>query len=237
MFTASKFYMKYIMLPVLMGILASSGYAQNGFYFTPSIGVGISSSESFYNLDANGNLLETKKNPLFSYNIQAGIACRYKNLRFQSGIQYLRSGYQIKDLIYTQSPTPYSHTIVTSSGSYKVGFSLLGIPLEMGYAISLNKKFSLVPYAGLFAAFTFSGSSRYEYKGERSRNSLSGAALAGYGWFTGWGKVGLQLEYKVNNKISIFGGPSVQYSLVTTGESMENSFSNFHFNLGLNIGL
>ncbi|MFA6059087.1 MAG: outer membrane beta-barrel protein [Taibaiella sp.] len=178
-----------------------------------------------------------QKSPLFSYNIQASIGYRYKNWRFQSGIQYLKSGYEIKDLIFTQSPTPYTHAIVTSLGSYKVGFGQLGIPIQVGYAIPLNKKLSFIPYAGLFAAFTFSGSSRYEYKGEKSKNSLSGAALAGYGWFTGWGKFGLQLEYKVNNKVSIFGGPSVQYELVTTGESMENSFSNFHFNLGLSISL
>jgi hypothetical protein len=67
--------------------------------------------------------------------------------------------------------------------------------------------------------------------------TFPGAELNGYGRFTVWGLTGLQLEYKLNNKVSVFGGPSLQYRLFTTGDNTDGDFYNLNFNLGMKFNL
>jgi hypothetical protein len=123
------------------------------------------------------------------------------------------------------------------SNTYKVTINQIGIPLQVGYVIPLSKRLTLEPYAGFLAAYTFSGNSRLRSSTQDVESSLSGAALNDYGRFTGWVYAGLRLEYKVNNKISLFGGPSIHYRLVGTGTGYEKNFFNINCNLGVNIKL
>ena len=129
---------------------------------------------------------------------------------------------------------PYLPT-VTNLGTYKLSINQVGIPLQIGYAIPLSNKLSLVPQLGVIACYSFSGSTQYEE--QAGRTSLPGYALNDYGRFTFWGQAGVQLEYKLNNRFSLSGGPSLQYMLGGTGNNYSNSFYNLNFNLGLKINL
>ncbi len=89
--------MKYLSALLFTGLLGSPAFAQNGFYFSPSVGAGISStSSSIYSVGTNGELSTDSRASVFSTNVQLGIGYHYKNWRFQSGIQYFKSGYKIK---------------------------------------------------------------------------------------------------------------------------------------------
>jgi hypothetical protein len=108
----------------------------------------------------------------------------------------------------------------------------------VGYAIPFSNKLSLVPYVGVLSSFTFSGNSKFNEPGKLTSSSeLSGAALNDYGRFTFWGLAGAQLEYKLNDKVFIFGGPSVQYKLGSTGNNYQQNFYNLNFNIGMKMNL
>lgn len=237
-FNVKFYHMKYLSALLFTGIFSSPAFAQDGFYLSPSAGAGISNSgTSVYSTTANGYNVIMDKTPVPSYNMQIGVGYQYKKWRFQSGIQYFRSGFKIGALRFNEHFYSFEPAVLTGSGSYNISISQIGIPLQVGYAIPLSNKLSLVPYVGLLSSFTFAGSSRHDEYKETSKRSLSGAELNGYGRFTVWGLTGVQLEYKMNNKVSIFGGPSLQYRLGTTGNNTEGSFYNLNFNLGMKIEL
>jgi hypothetical protein len=229
--------MKYLPAFLFAGFLTVPAYAQNGFYFSPSIGAGASnSSRASFATGIEGIIDANARSPIVSKNVQLGIGYQYKNWRFQSGIHYFQSGYKMDDLTHRAGFNPDITTLIHAN-TYKVTINQIGIPLQVGYVIPLSKRLTLEPYVGILAAYTFSGNSRLSSSTQDVKSSLSGAALNGYGRFTGWGYAGLQLEYKVNNKISLFGGPSIHYKLVGTGAQYEKNFFNINCNIGVNIKL
>lgn len=229
--------MKHLSALLCSGLLTIPAYAQNGFYLSPSVGAGMSSSSpSSYGTTSDGYSVLMDKTPIPAYNMQIGIGYQYKNWRFQSGLQYFRSGFKIGGLSFNTHFNPFDPAVLTN-GSYNISISQIGIPLQVGYVIPLSKKLCLVPYAGLLGALTFAGNSRHDEHKQITNRSLSGAELNGYGRFTVWGLAGLQLEYKLNNKVSVFGGPSLQYRLRTTGGNTDGNFYNLNFNLGMKFNL
>jgi hypothetical protein len=230
--------MKYIPALLITSMFSLSAYAQNGFYIAPSIGAGISNAtKSPYAVGVYGYAASNHKSAVFSNNLQFGIGYRYKNWLFQTGIQYFKSGYKIDNLVFGTDFDPNNDNI-SGSGSYTIKINQIGIPLQVGYAIPLSNKLSLVPYVGVLSSFTFSGSSKLNEPGKLPKNSeLSGAALNDYGRFTFWGLAGAQLEYKLSDKVSLFGGPSIQYKLGSTSNNNQQNFYNLNFNLGLKMNL
>lgn len=229
--------MKQVPALLITGMFSVSAYAQNGFYLAPSTGAGISNAtKSVYALGVDGYASFNHKSAIFSNNIQFGIGYQYKNWRFQTGIQYFKSGYKIDELVFGTDFNP-TYKSISGSGSYKVAINQVGIPLQVGYAIPLSSKLSLVPYVGVLSSFTFSGNYQFNEPGKFTNNELSGAALNDYGRFTFWGLAGAQLEYKLSDKVFIFGGPSVQYKLGSTSNNNQQNFYNLNFNLGLKFNL
>lgn len=230
--------MKFLSTLLFAGLLSLPAYAQNGFYFSPSAGAGIGSSTmSIYSIGLSGTSSTNSRVVILSTNLQLGIGYQHKNWRFQSGLQYFQSGYKIKDLTFGSDFDPNNPAGSGGTGSYKITINQVAIPLQVAYTIPLGNRFSLVPHIGALAAYTFSGTSRIDGNGGVTSKSLSGAALNDYGRFTFWGQAGVQLEYKLSDKISLFGGPSAQYMLGGTGNNNEKNFYNIHFNLGLKIEL
>lgn len=203
-------------------ILTTTVYAQSGFYLSPSIGAGTGSQSPFSSTPHYGQVL--------SKTAQIGIGYSYGRWRFQSGIQYFQSGFS-----FTNRPPDVIG--IPGSEGYRLTLNHIGIPLQVGYAIPLSSRLSLVPHAGFVAAFAFSGSSEIKNDVERYKGSLPGSSIDQYGRFSLWGQAGLQLEYKINDKISLSGGPSMQYMLIGSGNGYEKNFYNLHFNLGAKINL
>lgn len=232
--------MKYVFVVALLGMLSGTVHSQDGFYLTASEGLGIGGTRRFAEVfDANGYLVGNERGPNCSYQFQAGLGYRLRRWRFQAGLQYMRIGYSIKDVSVAENFNPFeNNAVITRSGSYKVGYNMAGIQLQIGYAMPLGKWGTLKPYAGVYSAFTFGGSYKHSAPGYRTyRERLDGAQIAEFGWFTGWGVVGLQAEKRISKKLSAFGGLSTHFQLASTGNVTELGYHNLHLNLGINLDL
>ncbi len=230
--------MKHLSAAVLSSLLALSAQAQNGFYLAPSIGASISNSDrSAYNIGIEGYTTASTKSPIVSKNLQLGIGYQYKHWRFQSGIQYFSSGYKVDKLMRDPGFNPNVPPDAMNLGAYRISLNQVSIPLQVGYVIPIGQKLSLVPYLGVNAGYTFSGTASLDNGITKERWSMPGAALNDYGRFTMWLTAGVQAEYKLTDKISVTGGPSVQYMMTGTGNNYEKNFYNVNFNLGLKVGL
>jgi hypothetical protein len=99
--------MKKLCLLLATALCWGASHAQNGFYLAPHIGAGISQvkpsvAESPF---IKGN---ASRSWILCFNAEVGIGYRYKNLRIQSGIQYLTSGFQLDNIHIHQDPDPGS---------------------------------------------------------------------------------------------------------------------------------
>lgn len=230
--------MKYLIPLCLAGLLSSSVHAQNGFYLAPSAGAGISNTQHHYTTyDNTGAATSTHTSSIFSYNFRAGIGYRYKNWRFESGLQYISNGYLMNDLVFGSGFDPTG--TVQTYGSYKTRLNHIGIPLQVSYNILLSRKLSLVPGAGFITTYTLGGTYETNEGGGMVRTGdWTKKALDDYGRISVWGQASLQLEYKINQKISLFGGPSLQYQFFkSSGGGIGKNPYNLHFNLGVKISL
>jgi len=217
-------------------VLSMAASAQNGFYLSPSIGAGISNANRSVPFDQYGPTLGSAKGPVFSTTAQIGIGYSYKRWRFQSGIQYFQGGYKTDDPIFRPASDNLAIPLPLTD-EYRFVVHQVGIPLQVGYAIALSKRLTLVPYAGITPAFAFAGSSRFSNSSETTRGGLEGYAVNDYGRYTLWAQAGMQLEYKLNNRISLTGGPSLQYRIAGTGNQDAKHYYNLNFNLGAKISL
>lgn len=229
--------MKYISALLSSFVLTSMTYAQSGFYLAPSVGAGLSNASRYVASDPVFNIPgSSAKGPAFSKTAQIGIGYSYKHWRFQTGIQYFQGGYKTDDLIFKPQTDP---TVPATAVGKEYSFIVnqVGIPLQVGYAIALSPSLTLVPYAGVLTAFSFSGSSRFSNSTDAMKGGLDGGAVNDYGRFTLWGQAGVNLEYKLNSKVSLIGGPSFQYRIAGTGNRDAKNFYNVNFNLGAKINL
>src|SRR5690349_847903 len=93
--------MKHFPVLFLASFLFTSAHAQNGFYLAPAIGAGWSTSRFPLTVtDNNGSTSQYNRGIVFSYNVQGGIGYKYKHWYFQSGIQWVKNGYCIKDVVH-----------------------------------------------------------------------------------------------------------------------------------------
>lgn len=229
--------MKYLIPLCAAGLFSSSVHAQNGFYLAPLAGAGISNTQHRYTTyDNAGIATSTHTSSIFSYNFRAGIGYRYKNWRFESGLQYMSNGYLMKDLVFGSGYDPATGTI-QSYGSYRVRLNHIGIPLQVGYSIPLSRKLSLIPSVGFITTYTFNGTYETNEGSSVRTGDWTKKSLDDYGRISVWGQASLQLEYKVNQKISLFGGPSLQHQFFKDGGGLWKNPYNLHFNLGVKIGL
>ena len=191
-----------------LGMLSFQASARNGFYISPSIGAGISSQkQKYFSPDQISYSPDTKN--AFSYNAQLGIGYSYKKWRLETGLQYAVTGYKYTDIILgINFPDMGEGTIETR-------YQHLSLPLRIGYTVGLSDKLSLAPYAGIIASYNLGArtvtkfspepKSDYRWQSKDFKNYYNSSSL--------WGNLALRLEYKVNNRLSILGGPTVQYMI------------------------
>lgn len=204
--------MKKVLLLASTGLLSVVAFAQNGFYFSPSIGAGISKVNPDIQT-AQG----ISQSGLMSYQGTLGIGYQLKRWRIQSGIQYLTSGYQLNNILSGSGFDPLNPN-QSGHDKYRMSYTHIGIPIQIGYTIAPHKKWSLVPYLGIImgyntraAAGTITSSmvtsplTKAEFDNRYNRLSI-------------WGTAALHAEYKVIDRVSLFGGPSFKYMLSNFGK-------------------
>jgi hypothetical protein len=149
--------MKKLCLLLATALCWGASHAQNGFYLAPHIGAGISQvkpsvAESPF---IKGN---ASRSWILCFNAEVGIGYRYKNLRIQSGIQYLTSGFQLDNIHIHQDPDPGSFYFLGGDDYWKFTYNHLAVPLNVGYAIS-RKRLSVVPYLGILVSYNLGAKS------------------------------------------------------------------------------
>lgn len=236
---------KWIAFAVITGTLTLPAAAQDGFYLAPSLGIGATNVKQNYSYtNSQGNTIT--RSSLINYNVKMGIGYKYKNWRFQTGLQYLQTGYELDDLLFGSAFDP-NQPAVTGSGNYQLRFHHLGIPLQAGYVIQPKKKFSLVPSVGILTTYNLMAKSttKLDNNANESRYTWSkGRFNDEFNRFSVWGTASLYATFKLNDKISFFAGPSLQYMISNFEKNPQNALvkskqRNYTINIdfGVNIGL
>lgn len=232
--------MKYILSILAAGLLSTTADAQNGFYLTGGAGAGTTNVKQNYSYtDITGSTIT--RSSRYSYNASLGIGYRYKNWRFQTGVQYLKTGYELNNLVFSSDFDP-TRIIAVPSGDYRITYDHIGVPVQVGYTIAPSKKLSLVPYLGLLPTYNLGARSVISASGTETVNKWTSAAFGSrYNRISLWGTAALQLEYKVSNKVSITGGPSLQYMISNfeknTHPVPENQYQQRNYAISLNLGV
>ncbi len=206
-------------------LLCQAASAQNGFYIAPSFSAGTGY--------VHGQDQSSRQLGLFSYQASAGIGYQYKNWRLQSGLQYFSSG--------TRYTLGGDFALRNPEGPVflQQQYTHIGIPLLLGYTFFPQKSFHLVPFLGLTTSYNINV--REDSRG-LLRTMEYRPFTAMYHRISLWGNAQVFGEYQVNNKIHVFGGPTLQYMLSgfnkapeygTTSANQRNY--NIRFELGARI--
>ena len=159
---------------------------------------------------------------------------QYKNWRVQTGLQYIKSGYQLNNLLYGTDFDP-GLSAEPFKGDYTISYNHIGIPLQVGYVIAPAKRISLVPYLGILTTYNTGASSVISTSGNEATTRWTKSDFENrYNRMSVWGTASLHLEYKLTQKVSLFGGPSLQYMLSGFDKATSKQRS---FNLNLNLGV
>jgi hypothetical protein len=218
--------MKHIAVTALIFLISFSANAQDGFYLAPAIGAGLSTSHHPLTItNDKGSTSSYNRGVVLSYNVDGGIGYKYKHWYFQTGIQWVKNGYCIKDVVRDVSLRSQYNPSITRSSSYNVAYDQIGIPLQIGCEMVLGPTVKFVVYAGVYTSYTFSGSYRYPHKGPATESHPEGSSLAEYGKINVWGIYNCQFEQKLNSSVSIFGGASLHVQLATTDEKKKQALS------------
>lgn len=224
-------------------LLAIPAFAQNGFYLSTTVGTGMSNVKQGYTfINENGSFV--KQTGIMNYNAKIGVGYQFKNWRFQTGLQYGTSGYKLKGSLFSADfdpITPYQQ----GASEYQLTYNHIGIPVQVGYVILPERKLSIVPQIGIFTSYNLGAHSSMVSQGEQKEHTWSKESFEGqYKRVSIWGTAAIQLEYKLSKRISLIGGPSVQYMINNFNYSPNPSFFKseqrnyaINFDLGVNIKL
>lgn len=192
--------MKYLAAIILLLIpLLSEG--QNGFFAKPSYSIGFSNMV----LKSDTRNIQNKKG-VFSNAISLAFGYEYNNIRINTGLGYLKTGYKIKD--YT---TIYFHLQpFLSDGIFLYDHFI--VPLEVSYVQKLSKSLSVVPGAGIVFCANLGESIVYknaETTLKYSVNTVDFKSIYHSVSFLAHGNVAF--EYNLAENLSLCAGPSVYY--------------------------
>ena len=149
-------------------------------------------------------------------------------------MQYLKTGYELKHLLFGADFDPSLNT-PSFTGNYKITYGHIGIPLQVGYVMAPAKRLSLVPYIGILTTYNTGANSYLTISGKETTNKWSGTDFENrYNRISLWATASLYLEYKLSNRISLFGGPSAQYMM----SNFSNAFANQrNHNISIDLGV
>ncbi|WP_118949661.1 outer membrane beta-barrel protein [Taibaiella helva] len=211
-------------------------HAQNGFYLSASGGAGITNASK---PEPPGIILEDKS-AFMHYSARLNAGYQMNRWRFQTGIQYFTSGFK-RDLVFGNDFNPATPDIVNPSGDQRVTFHHIGIPVQVGYALPLGNRLKLVPTLGLLTTYNISASMRTREGSIKHTSSLTGADFSSqYNRISFWGTAAVHLEYRLSNKVSLFGGPSANYMIGNLAKPSVNSgfsYSQRNYTIGFELGI
>ncbi len=222
--------MKYLITLLISGMALVATHAQNGAYIAAAAGIGscaINTNITYF--DQKGNSIE--RSALVSYNAGIGIGYEHKHWRFETGVQYLRTGYEMPNLLFgTDFDGELSH-FATGPGKLRLTYNHIGIPLRAGYVFYSSRKINLVPYLGILSTYNTGARSVFN----STANTWSATAFDNrYNRISVWGTAALYLEGKVSSKVSLFGGSSLYYMISDFAKAYTTQRN---YMIGVDLGL
>lgn len=206
---------------------------QGKIYIMPTAGMGLSNVSQDY---AKGQFSDLKKSGIMNYNIQIGVGYRLERWRIETGLQYLVSGFKHTGLLFGNS---YPNGAANGYIVYK--YLHLNVPLQVGYTIPVSSKFSFVPTVGMALGYNIDQHTTVDYEDVRYTNKMGRQAFKSiYNTISVWGKAGFRIEYKLNNRFDLVGGPAFQYMFTNIYKVPDNApykASQHSYSLNFDLGL
>jgi hypothetical protein len=200
-------------ITLLLSVIYSK--AQNGFFVRPSYGAGISNIEFKSKTRTINN-----KQSIFSNSISIAFGFEHNNLRINSGLGYLKTGYKIRD--YT---TIYIHLQpVLSDADFT--YAHIIIPIQVGYIQNITNKLSVVPGAGFVFCANLGENIIYRNFEKTLKSSVNNIDFKSiYHSFNYMANGSIYLEYKLKSNFNVYAGPSIHYmvpNFLKTDEQQHN---------------
>jgi hypothetical protein len=223
----------------LLGCIAIglNAKGQGKVYIMPTAGIGLSNVSQDYNKDQFHDL---NKSGIMNYNIQVGVGYCLGKWRIETGLQYLVSGFKHTGLLFGNS-----YPNGSANGFIEYKYLHLNVPLQVGYTIPVSAKFSFVPMVGMALGYNMDEHITVDYDEVRYTNNMGRQAFKSiYNTISVWTKTGVRLEYKINNRFQLIGGPNFQYMLTNlykvpdnvVYEAAQHNYS-LNFDLGLKVSI
>lgn len=228
--------MKTLLLPIAAILLSASTYAQNGFYLAAGGGAGLSNTGG----NNYAGMGDVGQSPIFHYSARLTAGYQTGKWRLQTGIQYLTSGYELNGLLFGTDFYPNAPT-ATGTGKYRITYKHIGVPVELAYAIPLGPRFHLVPTLGLLTTYNLGADTWLQEKegAKATRGTLPADFFKSqYNRISLWGTAAFRLEYKLSNRVSLFGGPYANYMVSNFSKQSPDfaSISQRNYTIGFELG-
>jgi hypothetical protein len=192
--------MKQIFVMILL-LSPMTGKSQNGAFVEPSSGAGIT------NMTFKSDSREiTGKQSIFSNAVIIALGYENNNIRINTGLGYLKTGFKIKDYstiyvklkpVLTDAIFSYDHVIV---------------PFQISYIKSINKRLSIEPGAGIIFCANLGENIAYKNPEKTLKYSINNADFKSIYQSFGYlinGKI--DLEYRWSKNLDVFAGPTAYY--------------------------
>jgi len=216
---------KLILLSSLIG--SATLYAQNIWFIQATLGTGVTATSTVL-----GDYNNIKDGPRSAAAAQLLLGYRHQDLIFRAGLAYLQAGHTG---YVDQDP---SNEYLTNQ--YQVN-NYLAIPLSIGYNIQLGPRLSIVPAIGYSLGFMTSTTRSVLYQPEISLFSSYRLPSVTYmetrsaSGINSFASVQIELDYKLNSKLSITAGPQGQFNFSQEIPNNTDFFRpyTYTFNVGL----
>lgn len=172
------------------------------FYLRPFVGAGITNINATTTNPAYNDDIKEFYNPIFSTTGGVNAGIQIKQLRIETGLQFLTTGRHFDFGINAFSPgTP---GILIDSFRVTETHQHIIIPISAGHTFNINNKFSITPMAGVGIGRHMGVSSKREsYITGAVHKSSSTINTSVHNAFNIWGNVFVNFEYYINNRIAI----------------------------------
>ncbi|MBN9482985.1 MAG: hypothetical protein BGO70_01805 [Bacteroidetes bacterium 43-93] len=236
-------------LKFVLGMLSAlfvlnNSYARNEFYLKPYVGAGISNitgdaGERSY-LKMMGRDYDTKLQSIYTFSAGVEMGYQVNKLRVSTGVQYLQTGNQNNDVLLIFEGQPP----VRDSGSISLRFSHLLVPVNIGYEISISKKFSITPQTGFAVSYNMKRVDDWNTNLDKEKTRINQGTFTNlYQPISVFSITSFNLEYSLVKKLRLFVAPTFYYMLTNMDVVRNPAFKTtehpyaLHLSAGCYVGL
>ena len=185
---------------------AITAFAQNGFFLQPEVGVGMSNI-------IQKHFSYAKQHSIITFNPAIDIGYQFHNWRFQSGIEYLKTGYELDHATYMANFGDWLN------GKVVINYEHILVPVKLSYKIKLNKKWSFYPSAGAYFS--------YNYRFTMKAFDAPVLNTSHFNRYSCFATAGLNIECQLTQRLALSISPVCDYMLSSIYKESEMKFNSY----------